>query len=169
MDALEAIHTRRSIRRYTAQPVDEETVERILHAGMMAPSAGNQRPWAFVVTRDKEKLLKISQTHKYATMAADAPVAVLVCGDMRGLPSPRFFMQDCAAATENILLAAHALGLGAVWCGVFPDERWTVVYRELFGLPEYVEPFAFIPMGYPAEAKAPPERFDRSRIHAEKW
>lgn len=169
MDALEAIHGRRSIRRYAGRTVDEESVERLLRAAMAAPSAGNQQPWQFVVLDDRGLLDRIPQFHAYAGMLREAPAAVVVCGDTRGAPLKQYWEQDCSAATQNLLLAAHALGLGAVWLGIHPEADRVRAMGELLGLPEGVIPLAVVALGHPAERKPPADRFDASRIHRNGW
>ena len=123
MDVLEAIHTRRSIRKYVDQPVPEELIQKLLAAAMQAPSARNQQPWEFVVIDDRAMLSKIPEFMPNAAMAAGAPLAILVCADLDLETSPGYWMVDCAAAVEKMLLAAHGLGLGAVWCGVYPRDK----------------------------------------------
>lgn len=169
MDAFEAIHGRRSIRRYTGEPVDEESMERVLRAAMAAPSAGNQQPWQFVVLDDRGLIDRIPEFHPYAEMLREAPAAVVVCGDTRGAPHKGYWEQDCSAATQNLLLAAHALGLGAVWLGVHPLADRVEALGELLGLPTDVIPLAVIALGHPAEEKPPADRFDASRVHRNGW
>jgi nitroreductase len=169
MDALEAIQTRRSIRRYTSQPVDDETMEQILRAAMMAPSARNQQPWHFVVLRDAETLRKIPESCPNAAMVAGAPAAVLVCADEKLEQTPGYLPQDCAAAVQNMLLAAHAMGLGAVWCGIHPRPKREAALRELCGLPEHVLPHSLVVLGHPGERPKQPDRFLPERIHQEEW
>jgi nitroreductase len=123
MDAIEAILGRRSIRSYTDKPVAKETVQQLLEAAMAAPSAGNQQPWHFVVVDDRALLEKITTVHPYAQMAKSAQLGILVCGDLSLEMHQGYWVQDCAAATENLLVAAHALGLGAVWTGVHPRSE----------------------------------------------
>jgi nitroreductase len=160
---------RRSIRRYTSEPVTDDEVERLLRAAMAAPSAGNQQPWQFVVVRDRELLHSIPAVHPYAGMLEQAPVAIVVCGVEEGARWPQYWVQDCAAAVENVLLEAQLLGLGAVWLGVYPlDERVTGV-RRLLGIPEGVVPFAIVPVGRPAEEKGPANRYDAARVHRDGW
>ena len=161
--------SRRSIRKYTDEPVDDATVERLLRAAMAAPSAGNQQPWHFVVLRDRETRRAITGFHPYARMLPDAPVAVLVCGDPSSGKWPQMWEQDCSAATENILVEAAALGLGAVWLGVHPIEERVTGLRELLGVPEHVVPFSIVPVGHPAEHKGPSARYDPARVHLERW
>lgn len=169
MEAIEAIHTRRSIRRYSNTPVPDELVEKLLEAAMYAPSAGNEQPWHFVVIRDRAVLDEIPSIHPYAAMTQMAGVAIVVCGDVTLEKHKGFWVQDCSAATQNILLAAHALGLGAVWVGIYPNAERVDGFRRLLGLPDQIIPLALIPLGYPGEKKPQPRRFDRSRIHLERW
>jgi nitroreductase len=169
MDATQAILTRRSIRSYRAEPVPLELLTALLRAGMQAPSAGNQQPWQFVVLTDRTTLQAIPGFHPYAQMLPQAPAAILVCGDLRLERFRGYWVQDCAAATQNILLLAHALGLGAVWVGVHPHEDRVAGLQRLLGLPAPVIPLALIPLGYPAESIPPEDRFDPDRIHRERW
>ena len=169
MDAMQAILTRRSIRIYTPETVPDELIDEILYAAMAAPSAGNGQPWHFVVIRDRQLLDEIPHLHPYAEMARSASVAILVCGQTGQEKHPGFWVQDCSAATQNILLAAHALGLGAVWVGVFPREERVKGFMQLLGIPEEITPLSLIPIGYPAESKSPSNRYDSSRIHPNRW
>jgi len=169
MDALDALLTRRSIRRFTGEDVDESAVTKMISAATAAPSAMNQQPWSFVVLRDADLQKRIPEIHPHAAMAKQAPVSIVLCGDLTNIQRQEFLAQDCAAATENLLLAAHALGLGAVWCGIHPNEDRESDFRSLLGLPESVVPFAVIPIGHPAEEKPPSERYDPSRVHRDGW
>lgn len=169
MDGLHAVLSRRSIRQYEARPVSDELVRDLLRAAMSAPSAGNEQPWHFVVIRDRVLLDVIPGIHPYSQMLRGASVAVLVCGDTTLEKQKGYWVQDCSAATENILVAATALGLGAVWLGVYPLEDRVKGLRKLLGIPEHVFPFAIIPVGYPAEGKPPAERYSDSRVHRDRW
>lgn len=170
MDAMEAILTRRSIRQYTSLPMPDAVLQRLLAAAMSAPSANNQQPWQFVVADDRPLLAEIGRANPDADMAGEASVAVLICGvDVPSLPSSDYWQQDCAAATQNLLLAAHALGLGAVWTGAYPEEEKVALMSRLFGLPGNVVPFCLVPIGYPAESKPPANRYDAARIHRNRW
>jgi nitroreductase len=161
--------SRRSIRKYTGEPVDDATVERLLRAAMAAPSAGNQQPWQFVVIRDRATLTAITDVHPYSKMLPDAPLAVVVCGDAGACKWPQMWEQDCAAATENLLIEAELLGLGAVWLGVHPLEERVAGIRRLLCVPDSVVPFAVVPVGHSAESKPPSDRYDEARVHYERW
>jgi nitroreductase len=163
------ILNRRSIRRFTAQDVEEKDEKKILEAAMAAPSAGNERPWHFVVIRDKDIMREIMGVHPYAQMLKQCPLAVLVCGDPTLEKYPGFWVQDCAAATENMLIMAVELGLGAVWLGIYPIEDRVRGLRRLIGLPENVIPFALVPIGQPDEEKKNLDRFDGERVHRDGW
>ncbi len=161
--------SRRSIRKYTDQPVDDATVERLLRAAMAAPSAGNQQPWQFVVLRDRDTLRAVDEWHPYAKMLPESPVAVVVCADPTSAKWPQMWVQDCAAATENLLIEAELLGLGAVWLGIHPLPEREAALRELLGIPAHVVPFAIVPFGWPAQRKEPSGRYDAARVHSERW
>lgn len=169
MDALTTIFSRRSIRLYTAKSVSREMVNEILRAAMSAPSAGNERPWHFIVLTDRTVLDAIPKFHPYSAMLKHAQAAILVCGDMMLEKHKGYWTLDCAAATENMLLAAHAKGLGAVWCGVYPTEDRVANLKSLLNLPEHIVPFSLVPLGFPAEEKQAPDRFDGSRVHENRW
>lgn len=169
MDVMEAILSRRSIRQYSPEPVSEALVDELLHAAMSAPSAGNQQPWHFVIIRERQKLESINLFHPHADMLKSASVAILVCGDMSLDKNKGYWVQDCSAATQNLLLAAHGRDLGAVWVGVYPREDRVVAFRKLLQIPQEVVPFALIPVGYPAEFKPPANRYDPGRIHTDSW
>ncbi len=169
MDAMEAILGRRSIRIYTDTEVPEHTVENLLKAAMAAPSAGNQQPWHFVVVDSRELLEKVTTVHPHAQMAAKAPLGILICGDPSLEKHKGYWVQDCSAATENLLLAAHAIGLGAVWTGVHPREERAEGFRKLLGIPDGIVPFAFVVIGYPAENKLPSERYNPDRVSRNGW
>jgi len=167
MNALDVIFTRRSIRQYTDEPVTEEQVKTLLEAGMNAPSANNRQPWHFIVVDAREHLNAIMEVHPYSAMLSQAPLAVVVCADVTR--SERYWQQDCAAATENILLAARALGLGSVWLGVYPKEDRTEGITGLFNLPEHIRPLCVIAVGHPAEEAGRVDRYDPSKVHRNMW
>lgn len=169
MDTLEAIHTRRSVREYLEKPVPEEIIIKLLAAAMAAPSARNQQPWEFIVITDKSVLGEIPTVNPYAQMAINAPLAILVCGNLRIETSPGYWVVDCAAAVQNLLLCAHALGLGAVWTGTYPNEERMDGYTALLNLPEYILPHTLVVIGYPAQQPPHQDRFNPKRIHYNGW
>ncbi|NQU45149.1 nitroreductase family protein [bacterium] len=166
---MEAILNRRSIRKYTDQPIHDRVIRDLLEAAMCAPSAGNERPWHFIVIRDRDTLRKIPQFHPYANMLPGAAAAILVCGDPEKEKHTGCWVQDCSAATENLLIAAQHKNLGAVWLGVYPVEERINGLREVTGVPENIVPFALVALGYPAEKKPVYDRYDESRVRQEKW
>ena len=166
---MDSILTRCSVRRYTTDPVSEAQVTALLRAAMAAPSAGNQQPWQFLVVRDPAVLDVIAGANPYGGMAREAPVAVVICGDLSREQRPGFWVQDCAAATQNLLLAAHAAGLGAVWCGTYPRGERMGPIKAVLQLPEHVIPFSVVPIGYAAERPAPVDRYDPGRVHFDRW
>jgi nitroreductase len=169
MDTLEAIHTRRSIRTYLDKPVPEGLITKLMAAAMAAPSARNQQPWEFVVITDREILRAITSINPYAQMAKNAPLAILVCGNLQVETSPGYWVVDCAAAVQNLLLCAHASGLGGVWTGTYPNEERMDGYTELLNLPEYILPHTLVVLGYPAEQPTHQDRFKPERIHYNGW
>ncbi|SKA92198.1 Nitroreductase [Paucidesulfovibrio gracilis DSM 16080] len=165
MDVFEAMHTRRSIRKYTDEPVSDETVRELLGAAMMAPSAGNAQAWQFVVIRDRALLERVKEFSPYAGMAAGAPLGILVCGDTSLEKYPGYWVQDCSAAMQNLLLAVHAKGLGAVWTGVHPIADREAGFRAMCGLPDNVKPLGFAVIGHPAQERRSEDRFNPERVH----
>jgi len=166
---MNAIFNRRSIRKYTEKPVPEELIEKILRAGMAAPSAGNEQPWHFIVINDKSILNEIPKIHPYSQMLKEASHAIVVCADLSLQKYEGYWVQDCSAATENMLIMAQDLGLGSVWLGVYPNENRVKELKKLLGLPENVMPLSIISVGYPAEIKGPADRFNPSRVHRNRW
>ncbi|QDR79947.1 nitroreductase family protein [Sporomusa termitida] len=168
MNLYEGIQTRRSIRQYENRPVEKEIIAKLLKAGMQAPSAANQQPWEFIVVEDKETLIKLANAHMYATPMKNAPLGIIVLLNAKYLIADKYWQQDLSAATENILLAAVELGLGAVWLGLAPAAERMSYIRELFKLPPGVEAFSMLAIGY-SPANKFVDRFDSSRIHYEKY
>ena len=166
---MDAIFKRRSVRKYSGRDVADDIIKKILAAAMSAPSAGNERPWHFIVLRDKEMLKKVSECSPYARALAGAPVGIVVCADLALEKHEGFWVQDCSAAVENILIEVAALGLGAVWLGVYPLEERILHLKKLFNLPEQIMPFAVVPVGYPGQENVPSDRYDQSKLHYEKW
>ena len=165
------IMTRTSIRQFTNQPIAKDTLVSIVKAGMAAPSAVNLQPWSFIIIDEKETLQKLDSIHPYANLKT-ATAAIVVCGllDKSDNENIRpYWVQDCSAATENILLAAHAYGLGAVWCGVYPNEERIAPVKEILEIPSNVMPLNIITMGYPANNPEPKDKFKTENIHYQKW
>ncbi|MEO0109926.1 MAG: nitroreductase family protein [candidate division WOR-3 bacterium] len=169
MEAIECILTRRSIRKYKREPIPKEVIKELLTCAMAAPSARNEQPWHFIVITDRSLLDQIPKIHPYAQMVKEAPLAILVCGDLRLVNHEGYLVQDCSAATQNLLLAAHAQGLGAVWLGVYPREERINPFRKLFSLPENIIPVSLVAIGYPAERKEREDRYQESRVHYNFW
>jgi nitroreductase len=169
MDAMQAILGRRSIRKYRQGDVDDGMVRQLLEAAMSAPSAGNEQPWHFIVIRDREILNSIPSIHPYSHMLREAPLGILICGDLKQEVYKGFWVQDCSAATENMLIAAHALGLGAVWLGFHPLVERVVAIRQMLSIPDHVVPLCIVSVGWPAEEKPPAGRYRQDRIHYDRW
>jgi len=166
---MKEILSRRSVREYTDKEISTEQINAILHAGMSAPSAGNQQPWHFIVLKDKKKLEELTELSPYAKMLKNANAAILVCGDLKRQKHEGYWMIDCAAATENMLLEITHLELGAVWLGVYPRLERMAFLKKYFNLPETVEAFALLSIGYPTTTAEELNRFDAERVHFEKW
>lgn len=163
---LQAIMSRRSVRRYTGQPVTREQLETLLDAAMAAPSANNVRPWHFVVVQDAATRQALSRVHRWAHMIADAAAAIAVCAESESNP---FWIDDCSAATENILIAAQAMGLGAVWIGIHQESQHQRRVREALGIPESFAIHCLIAIGYPAEHHRPHGKHDPAKAHWERF
>ena len=169
MDTIEAIMTRRSIRKYANNRVPEDLVKQLLHAAMAAPSAANEQPWHFVVITDRGIMAQVPSFHPHSHMLKEAALAILVCSDgslelMKGRG-----VLDCSAATQNLLLAAHALGLGAVWLGIYPVEERMNGIRKLLNMPSRVVPVALVSLGYPDERLREEDRYKPERVHYQRW
>jgi nitroreductase len=162
---IDTILARRSIRTYTSQDLDVEKIDLLLQAAMAAPSAVNSRPWEFVVVTDKDLLWRLRTRLPFGRH--NAPAAIVVCGNERIASNPAaklFWVQDCSAAAENILIAAAGLGLGAVWVGLYPTPIAALV-KNLLDIPGHVNPLCVIYVGYAAESKPPRTQYDAQRIH----
>ena len=164
---IQTIFSRRSIRKYTAEPVSEADIKTLLEAAMAAPSASNRKPWQFVVVTERQTLDALAEAHPHGKMLFEATLCIAVCGDLTEME--RFWVQDCSAATENLLLAATALGLGAVWLGVYPRDKRVAAVRQVLELPETITPLNLISIGHPAEEKKPRTQYDGTRVHRERW
>ncbi|HUL22014.1 MAG TPA: nitroreductase family protein [Thermodesulfobacteriota bacterium] len=168
MDAMEAILSRRSIRSYTSQKISDQRIKELLEAAMSAPSAGNEQPWHFVIINDRNILGEITRFHPYSGMLKKARVAILVCVDLDS-GKEGFLVQDGSAATENLLIAAHAKGLGAVWLGIYPLKERITGMVKLLDLPERILPLSLISIGYSAEEVPRENRYDPTRVHTNRW
>lgn len=172
-DVLSAIASRKSVRKFDSlKKVDEAVVEKILRAGMAAPSAMDRRPWAFVVVRDPQQLARLAEKLPNSRVGNGAPLAIVVCGNLdNGLPGrgKEYWIHDCSAASMNILLAVHGLGLGAVWTGVYPNEDRVAAVREILSIPDGYMPLNVIPIGYPAESPAVKDKWDPAKVHTDRW
>ncbi|GFK94053.1 Albonoursin synthase [Fundidesulfovibrio magnetotacticus] len=169
MDALDCLFTRRSIRQFTADPVDPEALNTALEAAMSAPSAGNAQPWHFVLVRERALLDAVPGFHPYAAMSRQAQAGVLVCADPALEKYPGYWPLDCAAAVQNLLLALHAQGLGAVWVGVWPEADRVENFRKLLGVPAQVIPHSWVPVGVPGQPAHRADRFRPERVHENRW
>lgn len=169
MELFDAILTRRSVRSYKPGTITDDQVQQLLKAAMYAPSASNNQPWHFIVIRDRKTLDAIMEFHGSSKMLADAQLAIYVVSYVDPSRLPGYWMIDCANATENMLLAAHSLGLGAVWLGLAPNPQRVEPMANLIPLPENYQPFALISLGIPDVLPEQPDRFKPDRIHYEKW
>ena len=169
MDTMEAIYTRRSIRKYTKDPIPDDLIQELIKAAVAAPSAGDQQPWQFVIIDDAQIKKDILTFHPNAKMLVHSPVAILICIDLSLETFKNYAPLDCAAATQNLLLAAHAHGLGACWLGIYPREDRITQMRVLIGIPSHIVPFSLIALGYPNETKGREDRYDETRIHHNTW
>jgi nitroreductase len=164
---LESIFARRSIRQYTDEPVTAKEIQTLLEAGMAAPSASNRRPWHLVTVTDRETLVALGRAHPYGKMTAGAGVAIAVCGDPS--VSPKYWVQDCSAVTENILIAATALGLGSVWLGCHPNADRAEAVRRILHIPDEIGVLSLISIGRPGESKPARTQYDPACDHREHW
>lgn len=169
MDFLEIIMNRRSIRHFKATRVENDKIDALLRSAMYAPSAVNCQPWHFILVDDRSLMKKIMEMHPSSKMLETASHAILVCGDEKLQHDTGYWIADCGAATENILLAAKSLDLGTCWIGIYPREKRMTACKEIFGLPHYIQAFALIAIGYPDEVKDLPDRYKPERIYLNRW
>lgn len=170
--ALKVIHSRKSVRHYINLKVTKEDLLTLVKAGMAAPTAVDRRPWAFVIVTDKAKLEELEAGLPYTKMLTKAGAGIIVCGVMeKALPGEgrEFWIQDCSAATENILLAAESMSLGAVWTAAYPSQEMMEYVRKVLGIPENIMPLNIIPVGYPLGDEKPKDKFDPANVHWDKW
>ena len=169
METLEAILTRRSARRFKPKQVDTQSIDILLRAAMAAPSAHNEQPWHFIVVTKRDVLDKLATSHPYAKMCLEAPLAIVPCMDTKLDKGQGHLEQDMSAAIENLLIAVRSLGLGAVWCGVYPKQERIQEIANLFKLPKNIQPFAIIPIGYTDAAQIDVDRYQEQRVHHNAW
>jgi nitroreductase len=169
MDAIEAILTRRSIRKYLDKKVEMEIVNLLLYAATSAPSAGNKQPWCFIVVNEREILNKIANVHPHAKMLLEAPLAIVVCADINQDYYPGYWVIDCSASIENMLICARALDLGSVWLGVYPRQDRVEAISRLFSLPANIIPHSIIAVGYTNEEFQKVDRLNLEKVHFNKW
>jgi len=169
-NVLDLIYKRRSVRIFSKKLVEKETLTKLLQAAMAAPSASNSRPWEFIAITDADTLENLRKSLKYGKY--NAPAAIVVCANLdlaQNESALRFWVQDCSAATENILIAAAGMDLGTVWIGSYPKEDVMEKERELLGIPDNVTPLSLIYVGYPAEEPQPRTQYDEARVHWQKY
>lgn len=169
---LDNIAQRKSVRSFTDEAVSKDQLEKIVRAGMAAPSAINKQPWAFIVLTDKSMMNALAEKLPNAKMLTQAAAAIVVCGDMDKAiegDARDFWIQDTSAATENILLAAEAMGLGAVWTGAYPRMEKVELIRDMLKLPENIIPLNIIPIGHPAGDNQPKDKWVPENVHWDKW
>ncbi|MDE7370967.1 MAG: nitroreductase family protein [Desulfovibrio sp.] len=171
MDVLTALETRRSVRAYTHEPVSDKDLDTLLAAAQLAPSAANEQPWDFVVIRDPKTLAKVGDINPYASFAAKAPAAILVCLDTEKEDIPGMGILDVAMSAENLLLAAHGIGLGAVFTGIYPMVDRMEGFTKLLDMPENIIPVGLIVLGHPAipGLRTAEDRVKPENVHWENW
>ncbi|TCN65695.1 nitroreductase family protein [Acetobacteroides hydrogenigenes] len=170
-NTIKCILERKSVRQYSKQAIERETIELLVRAAMAAPSAKNRQPWTFIAITQKGMLIQLSDGLPYAKMVKDAPCAIIVCGDLSRTKEEdkNKWVVDCSAATENLLLAAESLGLGAVWTGVYPDTDRVEFVSKCLNLPDFVIPLNVIPVGHPSGENKPKDKFKPELLKWERW
>lgn len=170
-EALENIFNRKSVREFTDEKIDQEDIKTIIKAAMSAPSAVNLQPWEFLVFDDEKTLRDIPNIHEYSKMFNTAALGILVCGNLEKTIEnfEELWVQDCAASTENILLAIEALGLGGVWLGIYPVDERCERFSKYFNLPENIVPFGLVAVGHPAVDDDAKDKWDENKLHWNKW
>jgi nitroreductase len=169
MDLFEAIRTRRSVRKFTDEPVAEEQLERLFRAAMAAASSGNQQPWRFIVVDDPQIRDRIGTLDVERGPYHVSPQLIVVCADIGSMKWKMHWLADCGAAIENLLLAAHAMGLGAVWQELYPYHQRVAEVRGILGIPDTVYPMAVVAVGHPAERPDPVDRYDPAKVMRNHW
>jgi len=165
--SIDMIFARRSIRKFKEREIEEDKLTKIVEAGMAAPSSRNRKPWHLVTVTERETLDSLAEAHPYGKMLYEATAAIAVCGDTE--ISPDYWVQDCSAVTENILIAAASLGLGSCWLGCHPREGRVSAIRKVLLITENMGILSLIAIGYPAEEKEARTQYDKSRDHRQSW
>ena len=170
-DVVKLIMSRKSVRSFLNLPLTKSQLELIIKAGMAAPSANNKQPWSFIVITERELLNLLADKLPYAKMLHEATAAIVVCGipEKSGDSPEGYWVQDCSAATQNILLAIESMGLGAVWTGVYPRTDRIDTVRDVLNIPENIFPLNVIPVGYPKGEHKPKDKFKPENVHWQKW
>ena len=166
---MKEIFERRSVRSFTDREVEKEKIEMLLRAAMQSPTGGDQREWHFVVVTDRETLNKLGDCSAHAASTKTAPVVIVPCADMSKCMFPELWEQDLGASAQNILLEGFHLGLGCVWQAVAPYADREEAVKKVLKLPDNIRPFAFVSVGYSDNIPPKEDRFDKSRVHLEKW
>lgn len=171
IDPIESMMTRVSVRQFTGDSISQQQLDTLLHCAMAAPSAMNSQPWAFIVVNDPQLLATIGEALPYSRCNNHPACAIIPCGDMTKAlkQSPDFWINDVSAATQNILLAAHAMGLGAVWTGIHPNMSNVALVQELLDLPEHIIPLCIVPIGVPAESPEVKDKWNEQNVHYNQW
>ena len=170
--AINNIMTRMSVREFTGEKISDGQIDTLLRAAMAAPSAINKQPWAFVVVTEDSVLSKLGEVLPYSRCSNHPAIAVIPCGDLSKAIEGEmagFWINDVSAATENLLFAAHAMGLGAVWTGLHPDMKRAGMVQEMLGLPEHIIPLCVVPVGVPAEKPEVKDKYKPENIHYNAW
>jgi nitroreductase len=172
IDPIESMMTRVSVRQFTGDSISQQQLDTLLHCAMAAPSAMNSQPWAFIVVTDRAVLDQIGAQLPYSRCANNPACAIIPCGDLTKAiegEGQNFWINDVSAATENLLLAAHAMGLGAVWTGIHPGQERINILKEILALPEHIIPLCVVPVGVPAEQPEVKNKYKEENIHYNKW
>lgn len=168
-DIIESLQNRRSIRKYTGENISAKDCKVLLQTAVQAPTARGLCPCRFILVRDREMLNALSYAHPYATMLQQAGAAVVVCGDLKVQAELGYILMDGAAATTQLLSAAHAMGFGSCWLGLYPREERVKAIRDLMGIPEHIYPISLVALGYAAEEKGKPDRYKDEEVHLDRW
>ncbi|MEI7596690.1 MAG: nitroreductase family protein [Bacteroidota bacterium] len=169
MNTIDAIYSRRSVRKYKPDVLSPEILDKLIRTSMQAPTAGNQRTWHYLIIENTDLILQLPVVHPYAQMVREAPLIVLICGDINLEKHVGYWDQDCAAATMCMCLAAHEMGIGSCWLGVHPTQDRIEGVKDIFKLPANIIPYSVVVLGYPDEELEVVDRFLPERIHYGKW